>query len=85
MVVVVVVVVAGGACFRTGLTELQQVGGERVVSTHGAYRYVRYVHMLQQKRGERTKTNPPSPLLAVALRTPHLTPNAKGDQRLPRG
>ena len=37
----------------------------------------------QTRHGERTKTNRP-PLLAAALRTPHLTPNAKGDQRLPR-
>ena len=82
--VVVLVVVAGGACFRTGLTELQlQVVGD------ACGKRIRTAHVTctstpardkQTRHGERTKTNRP-PLLAAALRTPHLTPNAKGDQR----
>ena len=50
-------------------------------TAHGAYAC--HSNAQQKTRGERTNTNRP-PLLAAALRTPHLTPNAKGDQRLPR-
>jgi hypothetical protein len=85
----------GGGCGwglfsdRTNRLQLQvEGGGVWEKDTHGAYAHVRQLRFLTRKthkhHGERTKTNRP-PLLAAALRTPHLTPNAKGDQRLPRG
>ena len=84
----------GGGCGwglfsdRTNRLQLQvEGGGVWEKDTHGAYAHVRQLRFLTRKthkhHGERTKTNRP-PLLAAALRPPHLTPNAKGDQRLPR-